>query len=528
MARRLPPGVSEQDFSNAIAAFREIVGAENVLIEPDELERYRDPYPVYGPTAHQASAAVAPGSVEEVQAIVRIANENRLPLSPISTGKNLGYGGGAPRLSGAVVLDMGKRMNRILEVNEALGYALVEPGVTYFALYEHLRASGSAYWIDCADLGWGSVLGNAMDRGGGYTPYGDHFGHHSGLEVVLPDGDVIRTGMGALPGSNTWQLYPYGFGPYLDGIFTQSNYGIVTKMGIALMPAPPGARTHLITFENEGDLAEVVDITNPLLMRMAFHNLPIVRNILLDGGVVSTKREWYDGDGPLPQSAIEKMKKSLNLGYWNMYFTLYGPPEVIEASAARIWSAYEHIPGAKFYNSDSRNDPDDRGSHVLQDRQKISTGTPSLSELSLLKWIPNGGHLTFSPVSPAAGQDIVKQFHMARDRARESGRDYCALVGLFGRAIVHVCLMLFDTTDAEDQRSALGLCKALVREAAELGYGEFHTHNALMDAIAATYSWNDGALLRFQEKLKDAIDPNGILSPGKSGIWPSRFRGQDL
>ena len=52
----------------------------------------------------------------------------------------------------------------------------------------------------------------------------------------------MRTGMGALPGSNAWQLFPYGFGPYPDGMFTQSNLGIVTKMGIALMQRPPASR----------------------------------------------------------------------------------------------------------------------------------------------------------------------------------------------------------------------------------------------------------------------------------------------
>jgi hypothetical protein len=79
-------------------------------------------------------------------------------------------------------------------------------------------------------IGGGSVIGNTVDRGVGYTPYGDHFGMHCGFEIVLPNGEVMRTGMGAMPGSNTWQLFPYGFGPYADGLFTQSNFGIVTKM----------------------------------------------------------------------------------------------------------------------------------------------------------------------------------------------------------------------------------------------------------------------------------------------------------
>lgn len=68
---------------------------------------------------------------------------------------------------------------------------------------------------------------------------------HSGMEVVLPNGELIRTGMGAMPHPNadknapldeqqpnsSWQLFPYGFGPYHDGIFSQSNYGVITKLG---------------------------------------------------------------------------------------------------------------------------------------------------------------------------------------------------------------------------------------------------------------------------------------------------------
>ncbi len=53
-------------------------------------------------------------------------------------------------------------------------------------------------------------MGNALDRGSGYTPYGEHFSMHCGLEVVLPTGEIMRTGMGALPGNNTWQKFQYG------------------------------------------------------------------------------------------------------------------------------------------------------------------------------------------------------------------------------------------------------------------------------------------------------------------------------
>ena len=72
------------------------------------------------------------------------------------------------------------------------------------------------------------------------------------------------------------------------------------------------------------------------------------------------------------------------------------------------------------------------------------------------------------------------------------------------------------------------MTRVLVREAAAEGYGEYRTHNALMDQVMATFNWGGGALLKFHEQIKDALDPNGILAPGKSGIWPARFRGQGL
>lgn len=95
----------------------------------------------------------------------------------VSVGRNVGYGGAAPRVPGSVGLNLGQNMNRVLEINEQNAYCLVEPGVTYKELYEELKRRGleDKLWIDVPDLGGGSVLGNAMERGAGYSPYGDHF-----------------------------------------------------------------------------------------------------------------------------------------------------------------------------------------------------------------------------------------------------------------------------------------------------------------------------------------------------------------
>ena len=99
----VPPGVSERDFERAVARFRSVVGADWVFTSDEDVGLYRDAYSplVSEPEEKVASAAVAPESTEQVQEIIRIANEFRIPLYPISTGRNLGYGGSAPVLRAA-------------------------------------------------------------------------------------------------------------------------------------------------------------------------------------------------------------------------------------------------------------------------------------------------------------------------------------------------------------------------------------------------------------------------------------------
>ena len=129
-------------------------------------------------------------------------------------------------------------MNRVLEINEELGYAVVEPGVRWFDLYEAIQAGGHKLSVSIPDLGWGSVVGNTLDHGMSYMPYGVDQQAQCGMEVVLADGTVMRTGMGAMEGNRAWHCYKRGLGPTPDQMFMQSNFGIVTKMGYWLMPEP--------------------------------------------------------------------------------------------------------------------------------------------------------------------------------------------------------------------------------------------------------------------------------------------------
>jgi FAD/FMN-containing dehydrogenase len=224
----LPQGFDAQSFTSAFTDLQDIVGTSNVeIVRTTELKDKsyhsppvtHDPFHILDQDAFIASCVVCPASTEQVQAIMKAANTHHIPLWPVSIGRNFGYGGAAPRVRGSVVVDLGRRMNKILEINEPGAFALVEPGVTFQGLYDAIKKRGLNFTIDVPDLGGGSVLGNTVERGVGYTPYGDHFMIHCGMEVVLPNGEVVRTGMGSMPDSrqatgsaNTWQLFPYGEG----------------------------------------------------------------------------------------------------------------------------------------------------------------------------------------------------------------------------------------------------------------------------------------------------------------------------
>ena len=506
------------DYTEAIHRLRDIVGREHVFTDRERhLRAYEDIYATVPPEQHAPSAAVAPKTVEEIQAILAVAREHGLPLWTISAGKNFAYGGPAPRQAGYIVLDLA-RMNRIIEVNEKHAYAIVEPGVTYFDLYKYLREHGHKLWIDCAAPGWGSVLGNLLDHGAGYTPYGDHLLMQCGMQVVLADGTVVDTGTTALPGASAAHTYKYGAGPWLDGLFTQSNFGVVTRGGVWLMPEPPAYRPFMVTFPNEDALHAVTEAVRPLKLNMVIPNGATTVEMLWEAATRTTRSQYFNGSGPLPESARRRIMTDLDIGFWNFYAALYGPPPLVENNWTLVRDTLGTIPGAKFYL-------DRPGDIAWEYRAKLMRGVPNMTEFSLMNWIPNGGHIDFSPMSAATGDEAMKLYHVIKDKTEARGFDYVGEFLIGWRDQHHIFMLLFDRLDAARRADAHELFGELIDDAAAAGFGEYRTHLNFMDQVAATYNWNDGALLGLHERLKDALDPDGILSPGKMGIWPARMRG---
>jgi FAD/FMN-containing dehydrogenase len=508
----LPPNVSRSDFDAALAAWREAVGAEWVFTKDEDVALYRDAYsPYWGePEERVASAAVAPRTLEEVQAVVRTANQYRVPIYPISTGRNLAYGGSAPVYSGSVVLDL-KRMNRVLEVDERNAYALVEPGVSYFDLYNHITEHKLDVWIDPPDPGWGSVIGNALDGGGGWTasPYRDHFGSHCGMEVVLANGEVVRTGMGALPGSRSWQHAKWGYGPWVDGLFRQGNMGVVTKMGFYLMPRPEALQTSTVQVFNEEDIIPLIDLLNRLE----------------NGHVVNGSTQLFGGGfGPPPADGRAPA--------WNMQLPIYGPEKMVRAGIEYIGEQVAKIPGSRFNPGELFRTPLDAA--TLDRVRKVNFGVPDLSTFGMLgrnpqNPAPPGGHIGFSPIIPRTGEAVLEYSKFYRDHLAEVSEGgtlrFMGPVFMTNWERTMVAMIMFPI--GRDKAMNAKMRHAFTRWvdlAAARGWAEYRAPAVFQDHVAKTYSFNNGALNRMREAIKDALDPNGIISPGRYGVWPRHLR----
>jgi len=487
----------------AVDRMRAALGAEAVITDPAALSAYLDRGSLTGSDAALPAAAVMPSSVEHIRQLLAIAERYRLALWPIvGSGR---FAAPHDRAAGIVVVDQ-KRMNRILEINEDFAYALIEPAVTYSQLHHRLHGGKPQLWLDCASLATGSPADDFVKRSFGCTPYGDHVMMQCGMEVVLPDRSVVRTGMGAMPKSSSWQLFKYGYGPYADGSFTQSGLGIVTKVGVWLMPAPPACKPFMITIPREDDLHQLIETLKPLKVTMAIPNTVVVAHVLCDAALAGPRDKYYSGSGVLPASAVQKIASDLKRGVWNVYGALYGLPVGIEAGWKVIEAAFRKIPGAGFYTAENRKDD-----AIFDYRAQLMSGVPTSSGFGPALWM-GGGHAELSQVAPLTGADAVRSFQTVQRVARAHGFDYPSSFVATWRSALVSGTVAFNPASANDRKRAGECAAAMVTEMANTGYGTVDAPAELAEAVAATYSAHKGALWEVHRKLKVEFDPHGVVA----------------
>jgi 4-cresol dehydrogenase (hydroxylating) flavoprotein subunit len=221
------------------------------------------------------------------------------------------------------------------------------------------------------------------------------------------------------------------------------------------------------------------------------------------------------------------MRQEFGLGQWNAKFGLYGDKGLAERRLEIIRERVSAIPGAKV---DARLYEGAEGQRVAYadiadlDRTQMA-GVPTLKPLGTVGWAAeNGGHIDAAPIIPARGEEVYAFYQEAKKLYAEYGFDLYIGYHLYPRHMVHVTMIFFERGNEEMLARARELYGKLLDAARARGYAPYRSHVDYMDRIADGFDFNNHAARRLQERIKDALDPNGILSPGKQGVWPARFR----
>lgn len=234
-----------------LSILTKLLGAEQVLTGPDRLEAYgQDETEDF---VFRPEVVLRPSGVEQVSAIMKLASEWRVPVTP--RGAGTGLSGGALPVKGGILLSM-EKFNHILQIDEPNLQATVEPGVINYIFQEEVKQLGLFYPPDPASWGSCSLGGNVAHSSGGpkAVKYGTTRDYVLNLEVVLPNGDIIWTGANTLKYSTGYNLTQLMVG-------SEGTLGIITKIVFRLLPLPQHDLLMLVPFTSAEKACEAVGAT---------------------------------------------------------------------------------------------------------------------------------------------------------------------------------------------------------------------------------------------------------------------------
>lgn len=530
-------------FEKALSEWSALLGAEHVITDAPTLQASAT---ATFKTEQTIPAILRPATREQVQECVNIAAECGIPVYPISSGFNWGYGSRVPVKGGCALMDL-RRMNRIVDFNEDLAYVTVEPGVTQQQLLRFLEERRSRLWLDATgSTPLSSLIGNTMERGFGHTPYGDHFGNCCGLEVVLPNGDCVSTGFSRFSNAKCGPLYRWGVGPTIDGLFSQSNLGIVTRMTIWLMPAPEYFQAYFFRCDHDSGLEEVIEALRPLRLNNTIRSALHIGN---DYKVCSSLQQypWDDTNGqtPLQPHVMEDIRKRMNFGVWNGSGGLYGTKaQVAEARrlikralsgkvaklqflddrkiafASKFAKAYQLFTGWDL----------SRALELVRPVFGLMKGLPTDTPLKSTYWrkrtpIPldmnpdrdGCGLLWCAPVAPIVGSEARAVSAIASETLLSHGFEPAISITMITeRALTCVISIAYDRAIPGEDESAMVCYRELLSKLSKAGYHSYRLGIQSMEEMGIDSGYN-----RLLRDLKKAVDPNGILSPGRYEPRPS-------
>ncbi|KFY65361.1 hypothetical protein V496_02638 [Pseudogymnoascus sp. VKM F-4515 (FW-2607)] len=302
-----------------------------------------------------------------------------------------------------------------------------------------------------------------------------------------------------------------GFGPSIDGLFFQSNLGVVTQIGVHITPAPEAYIKCEISVPKEEDLVPLSGILSDLLRRRIIANSPgfanIVAQVLANSRDpdIAAKITPYLGKCSIPTEILDDIRAHKDWPYWTALISLYGTLEVVQAQLQSVKRAFEKVPGVKVSSQLFSGPPGESlKATVISEAPEVlpQTGRPTLASLAFLNVRePGGGHVAFAPIIPPSGRELYEWYLEAKQTTTEAGFNFLADFHLFARYVIAINLVMFTGSEQKEMNTLL---RRLTDQTTKRGFSEYRTHRKLMMS------------------LKDMLDPKGILSPGKSGIWNSK------
>ncbi|MBL0318242.1 MAG: FAD-binding oxidoreductase [Alphaproteobacteria bacterium] len=524
----------------AINTWKNILGVDAVKTDAATLNSFEN---TTFKTKQRVSAVLYPSSREDVRAILKIANDHLVPLYPISIGKNWGYGSRVPSQDGCAIVCL-QALNQIIDYNEGLAYITVEPGVTFQQVKDYLEANKSQLIPPAIGSSpEASLIGNALERGIGKGTYGDRFAHSCAMEIVLADGRIIETGFGAFPNSHAAPIHKWGMGPSLDGLFSQSNFGIVTRMTFWLQPKPQHFQTFLYTIKKPSSLKHVV---NALRILRLEGTLTATATISNDYRILSMQQQfpWNEAPQqiPLHKSYIEHKRRHFANAVWvGDDALLCSSPAMGKAAKKRIKQVLGPVVDKLVFIDKTKA----RWLTKFQKPIEYVTGIKLQQPLMLFKYSLYLGHYMIqqfrmcywrkqssipaemdldkdrcgiiwcSPLVPFSGEHVMKALKILKDCYKHyQFEPNIGLNFLSNRSIAFTAAIIFDRDQPIEDEKALACYHAMNDTLEKNGYfayrsgiqGTTHGHS---------YSPHYAKVL---ESLKTTFDPNNIIAPHKYGI----------
>lgn len=447
-------------------ALEKIVGPEYITDRETDLECY-----AYDATQIQArpEAVIFPGNTREISEILKFANTYALPVVPRGAGS--GMSGGSVPIQGGLVLVL-LRLNRIKAIDTRNLVALVEPGVITRDLQQAVEAQGLFYPPDPSSAHFSTLGGNAAECAGGgrAVKYGVTRDYILGLEVVLPSGEVLKTGVQTTKGVVGYDLTRLMVG-------SEGTLGIITEMTLKLIPLPEARQTILAFFD-----------------RMALATQTVVE--LFQSRILPSVLEFMD------HSSIVCVEEYLKIGLPSdaqalLLIEVDGDQEAVARQGERIEAICRHQ-GAQGV---SKAETPQKAEELWKARRAIS---PALFRLRPHK----------------INEDIVvprDKIPEAIEVFQEIGRRLELLIVGFGHAgdgNIHVNIM-FDGGIPGQREKAQEAVKEVFKTVLELGGTLSGEHGIGLTKAPFMEMELDPVSLTLMKKIKTLFDPNHILNPGK-------------